>query len=491
MALGFKLPQQTVGSLVYTAQAVTPSGYSALRIFPDYGNLSATPTWSSIVDVGPGYSDTNTRQVVRTSGGVVYVVVIAAVLNGSGASSIRMYKGSPAGNPTSFAEVAAASRPSNSIRFGAVEARIGSSGTLIDVVYEDDATFQMVYRQFNTSTDTWGTAENIVALAGFTNNRYLSKLSMALDANSVPHVLYGASNGSTLSYTNRIGGAWSAPVVVSTKTSVRRTGCVFDSSGNLHAGYWSDTPPTITYRQRQSSGTWLAEETVDNVDVTGTADDQGVSVCLNGSNQPVLFYAGLSVNPDGNTYQIRVRTAASTFTNLNPPGAVGHSPAGFVDAGGHIYAFIGHDDSPIEPFVIVRNAGTQIWGAYTQLAPNPPPTRDSSANICYDSLRPSAEIDFICMEEQISSTGETWYVHGSAPTPGWVDFIIEVDNGAGFEFYTGCRWEGGQTFNKATGLPTTAMPVFETPLASLTGKPVRMFVRPQTPTLVGTAVEVL
>jgi hypothetical protein len=64
--------------------------------------MQAQATWSPIVKVGPGYVDCYTRQVVRTAGDVVYVVTNASGFSGGTAlSSIRMYKGSPAGNPTS------------------------------------------------------------------------------------------------------------------------------------------------------------------------------------------------------------------------------------------------------------------------------------------------------------------------------------------------------------------------------------------------------
>jgi hypothetical protein len=85
----------------------------------------AQATWSPIVRVGPGYVDCFARQVVRTSSDVVYVITNASGFSGGTLpSSIRVYKGSPAGNPTSFAEVDAAHRPSNGVRMGGVEAKL-------------------------------------------------------------------------------------------------------------------------------------------------------------------------------------------------------------------------------------------------------------------------------------------------------------------------------------------------------------------------------
>src|SRR4051794_38654787 len=71
-------------------------------------------SWDPIVTVGPGYVDDYARMVVRTSSGLVYILANASLgPEQNGASSLRMYKGSPAGSPTTFTEVDAAHRPSN------------------------------------------------------------------------------------------------------------------------------------------------------------------------------------------------------------------------------------------------------------------------------------------------------------------------------------------------------------------------------------------
>jgi hypothetical protein len=118
--------------LLLTAFSFAPS---ALHLTPQ---LYAQATFSPIVTVGPGYVDCYTRQVVRTAGDVVYVVLNASGFDGGTApSSVRVYKGSPAGNPTSFTEMDAAHRPNNGTRIGGVEAKLAGADPFIQIVYED------------------------------------------------------------------------------------------------------------------------------------------------------------------------------------------------------------------------------------------------------------------------------------------------------------------------------------------------------------------
>src|SRR5262245_7917664 len=172
-------------------------------------------SWSPIGTVGPGYVDCYTRQVVRTSADVVYVVTNASGFSGGTApASVRVYKGSPAGNPTSFAEMDGAHHPANTVRMGGVEAKIAGADRFIQIVYEDIGTGKAKYVKFDTQTDTWRTPEVVGSLNGLnTTNRYMGKTGLALDANGAPHVVTGGTS-ETMYYTNRTGASWTAPVVV-------------------------------------------------------------------------------------------------------------------------------------------------------------------------------------------------------------------------------------------------------------------------------------
>ena len=142
--------------------ALTNSNYSKAlfviaMVLSLAAGVSAQATWSPIVTVGPGYVDCSARQVVRTSGETVYVITNASGFSGGTApSSVRVYKGSPSGNPTSFTEMDAAHRPGNGVRIGGVEAKLAGPDRLIQIVYEDIEASQTKYVKFDTVTDTWG-----------------------------------------------------------------------------------------------------------------------------------------------------------------------------------------------------------------------------------------------------------------------------------------------------------------------------------------------
>src|SRR5262249_17227221 len=192
-------------------------------------------SWSPIVTVGPGYVDCYTRQVVRTSADVVYVVTNASGFSGGTApSSIRVYKGSPAGNPGSFMEMDAADRPANSGRMGGVGAKIAGADSFIQIVYEDIGAGQTRYVKFNTLTDTWGTPEVVGSLNGLnTTNRYMGKTGLALDANGAPHVVTGGVSES-MYYTNRIGGGWTGPGLVGGASAGKHPSLPLDCAGGVH-----------------------------------------------------------------------------------------------------------------------------------------------------------------------------------------------------------------------------------------------------------------
>src|SRR6266850_4092401 len=64
-----------------------------------------SPGWSPIVQLGvnTGYVDVNNRNAVRTLAGVVYLVSIDTPNTSNSGGQVQIFKGSPAGSPTSFA----------------------------------------------------------------------------------------------------------------------------------------------------------------------------------------------------------------------------------------------------------------------------------------------------------------------------------------------------------------------------------------------------
>lgn len=400
-------------------------------------------TWDPIVQVGPGYVDCYTRQVVRTSADVVYVITNASGFTGGTApASIRVYKGSPANNPTSFAEMDATHRPANSVRMGGVEAKIAGPDHLIQIVYEDIAASQTKYVKFDTSTDTWGTPEVVGALNGQnTTDRYMGKTGLALDSSGLPHVITGGKN-ENMYYTNRTSGSWSTPVAVANSSSQMHPSMAFDHNGTLHVAYY-DGNINMFYRNRNpSTGAWSAVETISN-NVSTSQSDESPSLAIDSSGRVLVDYISGDFTFH---YKLARRTAANTWTDISPGSEVaGHSPGIYIDAADNLYAIEGHDLTIIQPSVEIRSAAG-AWGTYKILATGPP-TRDGSASARWDLLWPgnTTNLDTTNMDEdgvdaQGNHNATTYYLHatlGIAPPPPAADFSLTLPSGSAVSITAG------------------------------------------------------
>lgn len=418
-------------------------------------------TWSPIVTVGPGYVDCYTRQVVRTSADVVYVITNASGFTGGTLpSSIRVYKGSPAGNPTSFAEVDAAHHPANGIRMGGVEAKIAGSDRFIQIVYEDIPASQTKYVKFDTVTDTWGTPEVVGALNGQnTTERYMGKTGLALDSSGLPHVITGGKN-ENMYYTNRVSGSWSAPVAVANGSTQMHPSLAFDRNGTLHVAYY-DGNINMFYRNRNpSTGAWSAVETISN-NVSTSQSDESPSLVIDSAGRILVNYISGDFTFH---FKLARRTAANNWVDISPGNEVaGHGPGLYIDSADNIYALEGHDNTIIQPSVEIRSAaGT--WGTYSILAQGPP-TRDGSASARWDLLWPgnTTNLDFANMDENgVDALGNhyatTYYLHatlGIAPPPPTPDFSLSLPSGSSATITAGQSTTFGLTIAGSNGFSQT------------------------------------
>lgn len=427
-------------------------------------------TWSPIVLVGPGYVDCYTRQVVRTSADVVYVITNASGFSGGTAvASVRVYKGSPAGNPTSFGEMDSTHRPANAVRMGGVEAKLAGNDRFIQIVYEDIAASQTKYVKFDTVTDTWGTPEVVGALNGQnTLNRYMGKTGMALDANGVPHVITGGTNES-MYYTNRVSGSWSAPLAIAGSSSHMHPSMAFDHNGTLHVAYYDGTTSMFYRNRNAATGAWSAVETISS-NVSTSQSDESPSLAIDSSGRVLADYISGDFTFH---YKLARRSSANTWTDISPGTEVaGHGPGLYIDGADNIYALEGHDLSLIQPSVEIRSAAG-VWGAYSILASGPP-TRDGSASARWDLLWPgnATNLDTVNMDESgVDSLGNhngtTYYLHAAlsiTPPPLTADFSLALPSGssvsitAGQSASIGINISASNGFNQSVTLSCAGAP---------------------------------
>lgn len=155
--------------------------------------------------IGTGSLAVAPRQLVRTSGGTLY-----SFINDGG--SCEIWKSS---DGSSWSEQDSSNNPScTSGR--AIAAAIDSSGS-IHIAYTTTGV-NINYNTFSTSTDTFGTAATAVSLGSYDT----TDLDLAVDSNSIPHLVYGYADSSGLNYaakyTNRVGGSWKSSVDIETNS---------------------------------------------------------------------------------------------------------------------------------------------------------------------------------------------------------------------------------------------------------------------------------
>jgi len=176
------------------------------------------------VTVATGQNDNSSRQVIRTSGDRVYVVL-------ANSSNIQVHRGNQNGEPTSFAEQDGGNAPDTSgLQMPSV---VIDRDDLLHIVYyyNDPASMSAVpeirYATFRTidhatSQDVWVITDESVDDLDNSDGSYnvQEATGIAIDANDVPHVTWLDNTANmgidkpTQYYSNRIGGSFSARVLV-------------------------------------------------------------------------------------------------------------------------------------------------------------------------------------------------------------------------------------------------------------------------------------
>jgi chitodextrinase len=350
-----------------------------------------------LVAVGPGYVHASTREVVRTSGGRVYIFAAddTAQRQGTGPGTIHAWKADQPGIPTSFTEVDAANRPigpaGTTNVVGSPDVRLDRAG-IVHRIYTREADASVVYRTFSTVTDSWGATEVIATGVpvpySTTFHKRNTSNAIILDANDVPHVVYIA--GTSVVYRNRVGGTWSAPVTLATVPAGKPSHCqlAMDNLGNMHLVWLVDgiSSPRVEYQRRAPNGTWSPTEIVADVDVQGNdSEDQGPSVVVNQAGTPYVLRIG-ALDPQGSCcssgVKVRYRSGSTWITDNPSQNVFTHAPQ-IYSRGNDIYVFLGHDLGT--EYGYVYHLAGQSWANAIRLTSGW--TLDGSASVRWDPQR--------------------------------------------------------------------------------------------------------
>jgi hypothetical protein len=365
-------------SLTAIARDAAGNATTSATVAVTVANTSSGGTALTKVTVGPGYTDPNARQVVRTAGGRVYVILAddTAALTGTGRGVVRAYRADQTPIPSSFTEADAANHPhsgaSGNDTIVGVDARIDANG-LIHIVFVDSGfPTALVYQTFSTVTDRWNPGVVLATGVGSQARGHLNA-AIALDRSQSPHVVYIA--GANVLYTRRSLGTWTAPAVIATGTAPEHPSLSFDAGGALHAA-WLNNPgvPAIIYARRDASGSWSPAQIVSNTNVLSNSNaDQGPSVTVTLSGTVEVLYLGRipdRSNGDLPYSVVRVATnSGSGWTQDSPPGDLyAHTPQ-ICAVGNDTYVFLGHDIDV--DFGYITHLSGKPWSVYSKLATGP------------------------------------------------------------------------------------------------------------------------
>lgn len=211
------------------------------------------------------------RMVVRTSGGTLYALILVT-------TTLRLYKST---DGTTWTEPDSAHRPT--IVSGTSASIAINASDVISVIYVVGGTNIITYNTYSTSTDLFGTAENVNV--GGSNNG-LTSIDIAIDSNGVPHIVVGTTTiaSNTVYYKNRVGGVWNANVTTITVTN-GCTSCQILIDQNNIPQYVAqhDTISINVLIGNTNNATSFTTKTF-------TTFPNGVSICLDSQNSTWIAY---------------------------------------------------------------------------------------------------------------------------------------------------------------------------------------------------------
>jgi chitodextrinase len=402
--------------LLAAASVVLTGAWPASASASSSGQVSLNPTdFNQRVTVGHGFVEASARQVVRTSNDVVYIITAD---DSTDPASIHVWKGSPAGIPTTFTEMDAADRPT-AYRIGSPDTRLDRNN-VIQMAYSDETNHTLYYQTFDTKTDTWGTRRALAANAetGLADGSTLDRtgnVAIILDGNDNPGIAY-TTTSNTVTYLPSDGssGGFGPAETVARGTLPIHPALAMTSTGAVDLTWANNTAPlgcdtcstnspssTIMFAQRSPSGVWSAPETVATEANSNVYLDQSPNIVTDSNDVPYVVY----IDGDGDHVHV-VHRASSGWIDDSPPPA---SYAGYVhdptlySAGTDIYLFPGHNGNINFGYQYeLGGAGTQ-WSAFDVLDST---QNDGSASVRWDPMRDndSRVIDTVYFNEDAPTT---------------------------------------------------------------------------------------
>jgi hypothetical protein len=300
-----------------------------------------TPAAHAIrVGPGSGYTDVSTKQIVRTSSNVVYLVATncAAYPCTQSSQTVRVWKGNGTGASTSFSRQDAAHEPADA----ASVASAIDAADVIHIVWQDRngaSNTRIRYATFNTATNVWGPAEDVESNVGAAPDAGQgdSFVALALDAIGRPHVAFLFHDGTRrrLAYKNRVSGSWGGRTLIDdnaygSNEKAWVPNIAFDTAGRrvfawLTGAFNEDRNGVIRVRVMDTDGTLGVRADV-SAATAKVGIDQSTSLLCNGQIHIAWILGGAS-GSEFVRYAFATEGKNPVFTANHPGSADTHNPS--------------------------------------------------------------------------------------------------------------------------------------------------------------------
>ena len=278
-----------------------------------------------------GYS----RQIIRNSIGDLYAILLYPA-----APKLSMLKSSDQGNSWSSKD------PLNGPGVAWSNARISAAIDSNDIIHfaytvEDETStdFDTKYKTFNTTTDTFGSTEDI----DLSSASSIGEVALSIDLNDKPHVVY--RDASQLSYTNKISGSWKSPVQVEAITTTSGIDLTISDENIPEISFLSIIAIDLVAKQGNANDASSFSTQTPDATITTTDADTSIGVDSSGNTwiayvDSTTNYITLYKNTDGSTWETLGNWSQETNSK------VGSEPSIAID-GTDIYVFYEDDQDDI------------------------------------------------------------------------------------------------------------------------------------------------
>ena len=348
-------PTATIVPPTATIMPPTATATRTATTQPPTPTLPATSTpgasTSTIFSIGPGGTDVIPHQIIRTADDRVYLFGVL----GDYSSILYGYWTTASGLPNKASDFAGPIEINNSANILSAAA-VYDGSHIIHVLTNDQAGMILDY-PFDTATNQFKTTKTLDTTGAKVSGNYIgsSGLTGMMDQNSVMHIVFWSANNHVIyrSYTynvaqdtlNQVDG----PTQIDINGSANHPNLAISPvDGSITVAWVSQASnPARILARTKSSGTWGAEETVNNSPVWTSAYfginiDQGPSLTIGLDGTKYLAYIeNWRVSSPYDYGRVHYVTNSGSGWTDQYIGSYSHDPAVAINSLGQIY-IIGH-----------------------------------------------------------------------------------------------------------------------------------------------------